>query len=676
MESLSDTLLMVFLKLLIIFFTLSCAFQGGAFEGFETAVQAAKNLFLSSMEEGQPPIQQIKDYKQSLIEFTESPVFQNLNDDQKKKIHSLIRYSKRYLDISNYLDECEKRLEHPDKRNLIGQMRKGLSLDGPLCGDLAVELFSTAQRQSIEDILEPAEEAAFTEDLKFNSIKNAGLAILKYKLQLGLSDHLKPSELNKLAHELCGRWCGRERKESLKEFLTQSEQKIRQDIENGVLTKYSAQSGAQELNKRITNLENTLERIDFEMRTITENKESMNQIYDLYFEQYTASTGSILGVLLLTKVIRKESGSLINLTDIESQVFKEKTLQNGQTIYEGSRPRHLPLADSYSCRKKGKSKPQIVSAEEAGGLTNCVLSQAAEDKFTLAVEEAVKRAKKFSKKIRKNNNLKKLIKKSPVAAGQSLMKYPGAAVKVCDAVISIVKNQQRNNQISNHADTAVSYLKDGAVGVVAAGVEPASRYASKAVKTAGSYFLSASVLGGVGLGVVKAAMGAGKSAVFIRQKQEIINSRIALATTNSDVERIRNIENELTLSRARLMDAGMGMVPFGALNKIRKVRGWARMRGQASTLKNQLESEEYLVQLHKELLEPQNQEIRDNLSELSKDSKAHAQRAGILMIGLSQMEPEIKTQVLNRLNSTENLRHDSIQVLVDDLEEIMNQCAV
>ena len=667
------------LKVVFLFLTLTLLSKGTAFGGFETAAVSAKELFLSGNNGGDIHNDQVKDYKQRLIQFSNSPAFQNLSDGQKNQIHSLVQHSRTYLNISNYLDECEKRLKHPDKRNLIGQIRKSLA-HPPLCDDSALGLLSFAERQSIEDILTPAEETAFMEDLKFNSIKNAGLSILKYNLQLGLSDRLDSSQLDKLANELCGRWCGRERKKQLKEFLSAQEKQIREGIENGSLTKYTSSKGAEELNKRIANLETTLDEIDFEMRTFTESEESINPIYDLYFEQYKSSAGDIAGVLMLTDIIRKESGSLINLNDIKNQVFKEKKLQNGTTIYEGSRPRHRPLSDSYSCPGRKGGQPKIVTAKEAAGLDNCTLFQSAEDKFTLAVREAVKRAKKFSKKIRKRNNLKKLIKKSPVAAGQSLIKYPGAAEKVCDTIIHLSNTGKKNEQISNYADKTIEHLKDGAIGLAAEGIEsrrhPTAKYAGQAVKTAGSYFLSASVLGGVGLGVVKAAVGAGRSAVFTRQKQEMINSRIASATTKSDIERIRAIESDLALSKARLMDAGMGMAPFGALNKLRKVRGWARMRGQKPTLSNQLFSEENLINLHKELLEPQNSEARNKLSEFSKTSKNHAEQAGILMIGLSQMEPELKNQVLNRLNNMESIATQPIEELVDDLEEIMSQCTV
>ena len=650
------------LKISLLICSVSFTFYGKGFSGYASAMEASQNLFLSA-----PSIEQVTQHKSQLDRFINSSVFQGLSDTEKRKIRYIKRHTDKYLDISRYLAECEQRLEQPDQRSLISQIQAGLSSVSP-CDELAEGLLSEYQEENINVLIDEVSKASFRNRMHLESLKNTGRAILKYQYQFGLTSQLSNAEITQLAEKLCGRQCNEERKQGLVQYLKKTDSQVKTALQQGSLTQYSAQSAVNQINERSQSLEQALENIALEKKKRDPSQETIQELYDVYSQKYVTFASDTLGSLLLTDTIKQETGTLINLEDIQT-VSQRRGAGRGIT-----RPRHRPVVDAYKCRS-GRSGFRTVRDEPGSNLQNCTKEKSAEETLVQAVEEAIMRAHTFNQDLQEEDDIQEMIKKNPVAAGQSLIKHPHTVEYVCDEVINIVQTDARNEKLFNYAEMALNALDTASIGLLATGIGAVAGGAVKGVSgaaRAGSLLLKASVLGGMGASAVRAAAGGAGVLAFDEQRQEIINSRIAAARTSEDIARIRDIEERLGKSRSHLIDAGLDVLPFGVLNKLRKTGGLAQLGGKTPTLQNKLQAEENIIQLNEYLTDPANRAVIDNLSALSREFGQD--KLETLLAGLSQMSPAIRTQILNKLSRTD-MSDSSVRELISELEGVVNQCA-
>ena len=649
------------LKISLLILSVSLTSYGKGFSGYASAMETSQNLFLSA-----PAIEQVVQHKSQLDRFIKSPVFQGLSNIEKRKIRYIQRHTDKYLDISKYLAECEQRLEQPDQRSLISQIQAGLSSVSP-CDELAEGLLSEYQVENINVLVDEVSKASFRNRMHLESLKNTGRAILKYQYQFGLASQLSNAELTRLAEKLCGRQCNEKRKQGLVQYLKKTDSQVRTALQQGLLTQYSAKSAVNQINERNQSLEQALENIALEKKKRDPSQEKIQELYDVYSQKYVALASDTLGSLLLTDTMKKETGTLINLEDI-------KTVSQRRGAVRGiTRPRHRTVVDTYKCRR-GRSGFRTVRDEPGRNLQNCTKEKSVEEKLVQAVEEAIKRAHTFNRDMQEENDIQEMIKKNPIAAGQSLIKHPNMVQYVCDEVINIVQTDARNEKLFNYAETALNALDTASIGLLATGVGAVAGGAVKGVSTAaraGSLLLKASVLGGMGASAIRAVAGGAGVLAFNEQRQEIINSRIAEARTSEDIARIRDIEERLGKSRSHLIDAGLDVLPFGVLNKLRKTGGLAKLSGKSPTLNNQLQAEENVIQLNDYLTAPANKDVINKLSALS--TEFGKDKLETLLAGVSQMSPAIRTQILNKLSKTD-ISDSSVRELISELEGAVNQC--
>ena len=648
------------LKIILFFLSVPFISYGKGFSGYASAMEASQNLFSSA-----PAIEQIVQHKSQLEQFINSPAFQKLSSTEKKKIRYIRNHADKYLDISKYLDECEKRLEQPDQRNLINQIQAGLSSVSP-CDELAEGLFSEYQEQHINVLVDEVSKASFQNRMRLESLKNTGKAILKYQYQFGLTAQLSSAEINRLAEKLCGSQCNEKRKKGLAQYLKKADSQIKTALQQGFLTQYSVNSAVDKINERSQSLEKALGDISLEKKKKDPSQEKVQELYDVYSQKYIALASDTLGSLLLTDTMRKETGTLINLEDIKRLSVKGRISVN--------RPSHRPIANSYSCPDSRNRRRAVRVNSGQTASSNCTLSKSVEDKLKTAVEEAIARAHSFNQDIQEENDIQEMIKKNPIAAGQSLIKHPDMVRYVCDEVINIVQTDARNEKLFNYAEVALNTLDVASVGLLATGVGAVAGGAVKGISStarAGSLLLKASVLGGMGASAIRAVAGGAGVLAFNEQRQELINSRIAEARTGEDIARIRDIEERLGKSRSQLIDAGLDFIPFGILNKLRKAGGLAQLGGKPPTLQNQLQAEENVIQLNDYLTDPANKIVMNKLSALSKELKPEEIEA--LLAGVSQMDPTTRAKVLAKLSQADT-SDNSIRRLIDELEGAVNQC--
>ena len=653
------------LKISLLIFSVSFTSYGKGFSGYASAIEASQNLFLSI-----PPIEQVVQHKSQLNRFINSPAFQGLSNIEKRKIRYIKEHTDKYLDISKYLDECEKRLEQPDQRSLISQIQAGLSSVSP-CDELAEGLLSESQEENINVLIDEVSKASFQNRMHLESLKNTGRAILKYKYQFGLTSQLSNAEITRLAEKLCSRQCNEKRKQGLVQYLKKIDSQIRTALQQGLLTQYSPKSAVDQINERSRSLEQALENIALEKKKRNPSQEQIQEFYDVYSQKYVTLASDTLGSLLLTDTIKTETGTLINLEDIKRiTTGRGGGARSGHSI---TRPHHRTLMDTYKC-SGSRGGFRTVRVEPGRNLQNCTKEKLAEEKLIQAVEEAVTRAHTFNQDIQKENDIQEMIKKNPVAAGQSLIKHPHIVQYVCDEVINIVQTDARNENLFNYAETALNALDTASIGLLATGVGAVAGGAVKGISgaaRAGSLLLKASVLGGMGASAIRAVAGGVGVLAFDEQRQELINSRIAEAQTSEDIDRIRDIEERFGRSRSHLIDAGLDVLPFGILGKLRKTGGLAKLGGKSPTLQNQLQAETNVIQLNDYLTAPANKAVIDKLSALSKEFGKD--KLETLLAGVSQMSPTIRKQILNKLSNTD-ISDNSVRDLINELEGAVNQC--
>ena len=606
------------------------------FEGYALAVRAGQNLFLSG-----PNITQVENYKTRLDQFINSSSFQNLTGSQKQKIRHYSNHAEKFIHISKYLDECEQRLEHPDRRKLISQVKAGVLSVNPC--DRIQSLLTDSQIENLENLSLTAKKTLFSQRIKINSLQNTGRAVLKYKYQLGAAGELSENDIEKLTEELCSNTCSDKRKNNLKIYLKNWSEKTKQAVRNGALTKYSARSGIEEINKRSQSLEQALREIDEEKKKRNFSQREVERRYNLYTKKYFSFAGDILGALMLTDSMKEEIGSLINVEDI-----RRVTMDRGRTgRYRIQRPLHKPIVSS------------------------------AESKFHTAVEEAVLKAKNFNQKVQNETNLQDLIKANPIAAGQGLVRSPDMVQYVCDEIINIAQTDDRNETIFNYAETALNILDTASLGLMVTGVGAiigGTARAGTAAARAGAGVLRGAVVSGISASAVRAVVGGAGAFSLNEQRQELINSRIAEAKTSEDIERIQEIERKLSASRSHLIDAGLDFLPFGALNKLRKSGRLAQLNGKTPSLHNSLSADEKIIKLNEYLIQPRNKPVLDQLSAMSKNSSYGPARVESLLTAVSQMDPQVQQRLLESLGKAD-ISSAEVRKLTDDLETSLSQCA-
>ena len=634
---------------------------GKGFSGYNTAMEVSKSLFLSS-----PNAEEVALHKSQLNRFINSSNFQNLSNVEKRKVRYIQKHSDKYLNISKYLDECEERLEYSDRRSLISQMRAGLSSVNP-CDEIAGGLLSGYPGQNIEDIVNEVSKTGFQNEMYLKSLENTGRAIIKYQYQFGLTSQLSPAEITRMGNKLCGNKCSEKRKKDLIRYLQKVNSQTKTALQQGFLTQYSAQSAVDKLNERTQSLEQALENIGLEKKKKNPSQEKVSELYDLYSQKYIAFASDTLGSLLLTDVMKKETGTLINLEDV-------KTVSQKRGSSRGiSRPRHRNLVDDYTCRNS-RGHSRTVQSRLNVNLENCTKKESTEDKLKQAVEEAIARAYSFNTDFQEDNDIQEMIKKNPIAAGQSLIKYPNMAQHVCDEVIDITQTDERNEKIFNYAETTLNTLDKVSLALMVTGVGAIGGSALRGISgtaRAGSLLLKASVLGGISSSAIRAVSGGAGVLVFNEQRQELINSRMAEAQTSEDIAQIRDIEEKLGKSSAQLIDAGMDFLLFGVLSKVRKTGKLAQLGGKPSTLQNKLDADKKVIRLNKYLTDPRNKRVRDRLSGLS--NEFGKKKMDAFVVAVSQMNPQLQTQLLSKLSRTD-VSNSSVRKLVNELEGSVNQC--
>ena len=648
------------LKISLLIISVSFAFYGKGFSGYASAMVASQNLFLST-----PAKEKVIQHQSQLKGFINSSAFQSLSHTEKRNIRYIHDHTSKYLNILKYLDECESQLEQPDQRSLISQIKVGLFSVNP-CDGVAEGLLSESQENNINVLIDEVSKIRFQNSIHLESLKNTGKVILKYQYQFGLSSQLSNTEITRLAEKLCGRKCNEKRKQDLIQYLKKADSQIRTALQQGLLISYSTKNAVDHINERSQSLEQALENIALEKKKEDPSQEKIQELYDVYSQKYIAFASDTLGSLLLTDTIKKEMGTLVNLEEIQTVSHQRRSARI-------IRPRHKKIVDHYQCRGE-RGGFQIVRVEPGRNLQNCTKKQLAEEKLTQAVEEAIQRAYTFNQNILEENNIQEMIKKNPIATGQSLMKHPRMVQYVCDEVIQVVQTDIRNEKLFNYADTALNALDVASIGLLATGVGAVAGGTVRGISgatRAGSLLLKASVLGGMGASAIRATTGGVGVLVFDEQRQMLINSRMAEARTSEDIAQIRDIEERLGKSRSHLIDAGLDVLPFGILNKLRTTGGLAQLGGKSPTLKNQLQAEENVIQLNDYLTAPANKDVIDHLSRLS--TAFGKDKLETLLAGVSQMSPEIQRQILTKLSKTD-VSDSSVRNLINELEGAVNQC--